>query len=316
MLSTGEVAPNTYRIGADFCIPPDFDDVLTLTCSIPNSDANVARMMNISQAFPTPARAWFQDGDLLYRDLITTSPAVMLDYFMMSAGRMLLAADAVVPAPLFPAANGGIVFNTEVMNASRIEALTGSAFEAGRVMVRRDLIQAITGTWRCEANNTFGSDSATSTIRICGMFYLFRQLYTYNCLVIDMQFNIKQRNIFFSGNAPMLPGCPGGAGVILFPNPGDVVNVGCTVCIPQGTVITLDCSGASTTAVSYEWRDSNDQLVSSMARLTTTIADNYTCSATNIDNPTELMTTVLACELIIHHASMLHVYLKFFFLDS
>ena len=120
-----------------------------------------------------------------------------------------------------------------------------------------------------------------------------------------------QRNIFsFSGGAPNLPGCPEGANQVIFPDPGTVVVAGCTVCIPRGSVITLDCSGASATAVSYEWRDANNQLVSSMARFTTTIEGMYTCNATNVDNPTETAVTVLACELIIHHVSMLHVYHK------
>ena len=101
---------------------------------------------------------------------------------------------------------------------------------------------------------------------------------------------------FYPGAVPDIPGCPDGEDQILFPEPGSVVSAGCTVCIPEGSEITLNCTGASDSPVSYEWRDSNDQLVSSMARFTTTLADTYTCNATNIDNPTETVVTVVSCE--------------------
>ena len=97
--------------------------------------------------------------------------------------------------------------------------------------------------------------------------------------------------------APNLTGCQGGEHQILFPEPESGVSAGCTVCILQRTPITLDCTGASDFPVSYEWYDSNGQLVSSTAMLNTTVADVYTCNATSMDDPTESLKTVLSCEL-------------------
>ncbi len=40
-----------------------------------------------------------------------------------------------------------------------------------------------------------------------------------------------------------------------FPQTGDVVPVGCSVCIPEGDIITLNCTGQSASEVFYEWRN-------------------------------------------------------------
>ena len=210
---------------------------------------------------------------------------------------MLLHPDATVPSALVTISSGsntgGIEFNTLITNASAIETLKGDQFEMGRQRIRQEVIEAILGTWKCEVNNTFGSDSASSTNRLCGMLFF--------CLMIPL----LQQLILFPGAAPNIPGCPGGEDQILFPESGSVVSAGCTVCIPEGSEITLNCTGASDSPVSYEWRDSNNQLVSSMASFTTTLADTYTCNATNADNPTETVQTIVSCEF----SSLLYIIL-------
>ena len=166
-------------MGTDVCIPGNFDGSLIITCSI----LNLYKPLNVSQSFPIPDRAWFFDGttpdvtdELLYRESVDGIPHILenVDFFMRSKGRMLLLSGVVRPSALLTVnSGGGIRFNFQVMNASAIETLQGGQFEMERQRIRREVIEAILGTWRCEVNNTFGSDSASSTFRLCGMVLVF-----------------------------------------------------------------------------------------------------------------------------------------------
>ena len=161
-----------YRIGANLCVPPDMGVRIEITCDIPNSDEVTARMLNISQAFPIADRAWYHNTDLLYSlsltEVANIATHVSMDFFLSTPERMLLMPGALTPSAL-TASEGGLIFDTSVNNASQIETLMGEQFEQARRNLRTQLLRAVVGTWRCEANNSFGSDSASSTIRLCGM---------------------------------------------------------------------------------------------------------------------------------------------------
>ncbi len=83
---------------------------------------------------------------------------------------------------------------------------------------------------------------------------------------------------------------------LTFGQSGQTIPVGCTVCIPEGAVITLDCSGTSASDVFYEWRNSDGSIVSTSPLFSTGVNDNFTCTATNLDNSPEFAVSVIACE--------------------
>ena len=156
-----------YMIGADFCIPLDERRQYTLSCGI-NSNQ---RTPTQSRAFPTPDRAWFAQGELLYRVGANDPPPDtrdFLEFFLDPPNRILLAPDSVFPSVLQTRSNGGIQFNFRTDNLTLPEAMYPPGVTADNF--RMAAFQAILGDWTCEANNAFGMDTATSTIRICGMY--------------------------------------------------------------------------------------------------------------------------------------------------
>ncbi len=98
--------------------------------------------------------------------------------------------------------------------------------------------------------------------------------------------------MFFPGAAPNVQRCSS----TLFSVDSQVIPVGCVVCIPEGARITLNCSGQSESDVSYEWRNGMGRVVSTSPLLTTGTNDNFTCTATNLDNAPEIAVSVVACE--------------------
>lgn len=105
---------------------------------------------------------------------------------------------------------------------------------------------------------------------------------------MDSYLNIKL------GAAPVIPGC--GAETI-FAVTGDVLPSGCNVCVPEGNSVTLDCSSSSASEVTYRWTDDDGNLLSTSEFLMVSVPGNYTCTATNIDNPSVLSATALFCKL-------------------
>ena len=154
-------------IGSDFCIPLDERRQYILYCDVNSNEGSSTQ----SIAFPTPDSAWFAQGDLLYRvDANDPPPNTrdFIDFFMDPPNRILLAPDSVFPSVLQTRDDGGIQFNFLTENVTLSEAM----FPPGvtRDNFRMAALQALVGEWTCEANNTFGMDTATSTIRICGMY--------------------------------------------------------------------------------------------------------------------------------------------------
>ncbi len=99
-------------------------------------------------------------------------------------------------------------------------------------------------------------------------------------------------------DAPGVQVCP--RSVILFPQTSDVVPVGCSVCILEGDVITLNCTGRSASEVSYEWRNSDGLVVSTSPLLITGAKDEYTCTARTLDHSPEIAaSSVASCEWFI-----------------
>ena len=102
-------------------------------------------------------------------------------------------------------------------------------------------------------------------------------------------------DIFSIGPPPVLPGCMGP----LFPADRETVNVGCPICIPQGTYVNLDCGVMSenTTEIEYSWE--RDNVTVSTARiLQVRFEGSYTCTATNLDGM-DSATTDVYCKLCV-----------------
>ncbi len=82
-----------------------------------------------------------------------------------------------------------------------------------------------------------------------------------------------------------------------FPQTGDVVPVGCTVCILEGDIITLNCTRQSVSEVFYVWRNGTGIAVSILPLLTTGTNDEYNCTATNLDRTnTAIFVSMVACK--------------------
>ncbi len=153
-------------IGSDFCIDPNFRGVVTILCQVVNAGSN--NVLNVSRAFPVPFRSWSLDGDLLYSELVTTFPNIEdnIEFYSMSVERMVLIPQYFFPEsllgiPTFGRLLGGIQLNFALSNATfhplfdSLEAARGAAY------------RAVVGAWTCGVNNTFGSDMATSNVRMC-----------------------------------------------------------------------------------------------------------------------------------------------------
>ncbi len=96
----------------------------------------------------------------------------------------------------------------------------------------------------------------------------------------------------FTGAAPDVQVCSR----TQFPQTSDVVPVGCTVCIPEGDVIPLNCTGRSASEVSYEWRNGDGAVVSTSSLLVAGTKDNYTCTATDFDHIPAIAISMVACK--------------------
>lgn len=80
--------------------------------------------------------------------------------------RILLAPDSVFPSVVQTRDDGGLQFNFQAENLTLSELMLPSG-------VTRDnfqdfIVDAVLGKWTCITNNTFGDDSATSTVTDCG----------------------------------------------------------------------------------------------------------------------------------------------------
>lgn len=153
-----------YKIGSDFCIPEGDTRSYTISCGI-NTEGSPTQ----SRAFPIPDRAWFHNGDLLYRVPANMFPGAreFPEFFMDTPGRMLLAPDAIFPTVFATTSTGGLLFDFGFDNLTLPEAMRppGVTMDNFRDVALMGLI----GEWTCEANNTFGMDTATSVVRLCGM---------------------------------------------------------------------------------------------------------------------------------------------------
>ena len=101
--------------------------------------------------------------------------------------------------------------------------------------------------------------------------------------------------IFSIGPPPDLPGCMGP----LFPADRETVNVGCPVCILQGTYVNLDCGvmSGNTPEIKYSWEHDNVS-VSTARILQVRFEGSYTCTVMNLDGM-DSATTDVFCRLCV-----------------
>ena len=160
-----------YIIGSDFCVAPDFRGRIIILCVIVN--VNSPNILNESRAFPVPFRSWSLNGDLLYSELSTATPNIQdsMEFFAASRDRMVFDPTFFRPEPLLGTPTegrqrGAIQLDFSVQNATFMPLFT--SLDAAREAAYR----AVVGDWICNTNNTFGSDMATTSIRMCGTFLL------------------------------------------------------------------------------------------------------------------------------------------------
>ena len=93
---------------------------------------------------------------------------------------------------------------------------------------------------------------------------------------------------------PVLPTC---AASVIFRDDNEVAPVGCNVCIPQGTTVTLDCTATiGSSPISYEWRNGDGMVVSNSSTFEVTMEGDYNCTASNEDSPGVSSASVLFCK--------------------
>ena len=78
------------------------------------------------------------------------------------AANMLLVPSVLTPQVFLPTVDGAITFLTRVDNASQ----AGITEDVARNL----LFDIYLGDWTCSASNAYGSDTATTNVRECGMF--------------------------------------------------------------------------------------------------------------------------------------------------
>ena len=102
-------------------------------------------------------------------------------------------------------------------------------------------------------------------------------------------------DIFSIGPPPDLPGCMGP----LFPADRETVPVGCSICIPQGTYVNLDCGviSGNTPEIKYSWERDNVS-VSTARILLVRFEGSYTCTVMNLDGM-DSATTEVYCKLCV-----------------
>ena len=118
------------------------------------------------------------------------------------------------------------------------------------------------------------------------------------------------------GLVPVIPACPE-SGLVIFPERNEVVSVACdTVCIREGTSVTLSCTViAGTPPIDYTWFDGQGTVLSNLPFLTVNTPDNYTCNAANLDAPENREVSLLSCKFCRikypEYLYILHILCKF-----
>ena len=146
-----------YNIGTDFCINRGINETFTINCDILERDlAN-----GIPGPLPTPFRSWVNNDIVVYNVTQGLNPIeqINMEFF---AANMLLMPSVLQPQVFLPTVDGAITFLTRVDNSSR----AGISEDVARNM----LFDSYLGDWTCSANNAYGSDTATTNVRECGMF--------------------------------------------------------------------------------------------------------------------------------------------------
>lgn len=111
-------------------------------------------------------------------------------------------------------------------------------------------------------------------------------------LIISLTLDI----VYHAEGRPTFPGCEGGVSAI-FPRSGMVVPIGCTICIPRGSSVILDCNAMTPSNIlTYMWLVNGMSISTTNRRLRVTEEASYTCRAANLDFPNEMETSVLVCK--------------------
>ena len=143
-------------VGADFCISLDAaEPILTLRCDILVEDTFV---------FPTPTRAWYKDGYLVYRVVDGDVPSIDEDFYLRG-NNSILTPGLSVPEPLVALPDGSLILSWAVLNASAPQILPGGA---DLDSLHAEVFRRLLGSWECEVSNSLGGGNAETVLTDCG----------------------------------------------------------------------------------------------------------------------------------------------------
>ena len=132
-----------YKVGTDFCIPPDYRGVVAILCQ--------------SLTFPIPDHSWSLDHKQLYsrHNVSAHGPNLTL-------GEYYLSSEYLWAPELFPNE-----FGPGALHVTGTGTIILDFHQLIYQQERQDVDNAILVDWTCELNNVHGRDSATSTINDC-----------------------------------------------------------------------------------------------------------------------------------------------------
>ena len=115
----------------------------------------------VEDVFPNFNRTWMKDDMLIYRELNGRDPAIENEFFM-TGGRQLLMRTNPVAFQINPLNLEQLQINTMLNN---VTLPPPGVNQMNFMDIAFDLLL---GTYTCEVDNVFGSDTASIVVRECG----------------------------------------------------------------------------------------------------------------------------------------------------
>ena len=127
--------------------------MLQLDCDVSNDQPH---------PLPVPMRSWFKDGELIYTQLLHSTPDA--SEFLMN--HTILQLGVLDPHIFLLLTSGGIYYNTQVTNITLPSMLTDRSItidEASELV-----FSILLGKWTCIVSNSLGTSSVHYVISECG----------------------------------------------------------------------------------------------------------------------------------------------------
>ena len=149
-----ELTEKSYDVGTDFCVEADSNDRILLRCAVvPDSPKG--------EVIPIPVRTWRLNDTLVYtkRDGEITDGSLSGDFITDS----VLRAGVVEPQPFFVVSNGAFFMDFTARTLVQPLLAPSSSVET----VKRDVFNALMGTWTCTVSTPHQTMTASTIISQC-----------------------------------------------------------------------------------------------------------------------------------------------------